>query len=349
VHVKTALKVIGAILLVVVVLVGGTLAWAFAAADDKREAHRFDEVKGKDLPVPWPLSEKEIEDLRAEKLAAMTMPAQGEALPGSEPPPDPLAGVDLQAIAMERALTRGKHLLDARLGCGDCHASDFSGSTVIDVPIMGRWVCPNVTPGGTVKGWMSADFDRVIRHGVGHDGRGLTMPSRDYSMLSDQEVSDVIAVLQSLPPVEKVQPPIKLGPVYAMLIATGKVPIDAENIDHSAPRLAVPPTAAPTAEYGQHLTQVCVGCHQADLAGGPITGGDPSWPPARNLTPDPTGLQDWTLDDFERALREGKRKDGSPIDPSMPYAMTKNMTDDEIAAIYEYLRTVPPKPWPGKG
>jgi mono/diheme cytochrome c family protein len=250
---------------------------------------------------------------------------------------------------MERALARGKHMLGARLGCYDCHSSDFSGSIVIDVPIMGRFVCPNVTQGGTTKGWTAADYDRILRHGVGHDGRGIVMPARDYSMLSDQEVSDVIAVLQSLPPVEKVQPPIKLGPVYAMLIATGQIPIDAAHIDHAAPRLAEPPIAAPNAEFGAHLAQVCVGCHRADMAGGPITGGDPAWPPARNLTQDPTGLKDWTLDDFERALREGKRKDGSTIDPTMPWAMTKNMTDDEIAAIWEYLKTVPPKPWPVKG
>ncbi len=346
---KTALKVIGAILAIVVVVVGGTLAWAFSAADAKREAHRFDSVQGKDLPVPWPLSEAEIADLRAEKLAAVTMPADGEALPGSEPPPDPLAGVDLEAIAMERAIERGNHLLNARLGCNDCHSKDFSGGIVIDVPIMGRWVCPNITQGGTTKGWKPADYDRVIRHGVGHDGRGLTMPSMDFAMISDQEVSDVIAVLMSVPPVEKEQPPIKLGPIYAMLMATGKIPIDADRIDHSAARLVVPPEAKPDAEFGKHLTQVCQGCHQPDLAGGPITGGDPAWPPARNLTPHPTGLADWTVDDFKRALREGKRKDGSPIDPAMPVAITKNMTDDEITAIWMYLKTVPPKPWPGKG
>ena len=349
VHVKTALKVIGGLLLVVVVLVGGTLAWAFSAADAKRVPHRFDDIHGKDLPVPWPLTQKEIDDLRAEKLAAMTMPAQGEQLPGTEPPPDPLAGVDLQAVAMERALARGKHLIEARLACTDCHGKDFAGSTVVDVPIMGRFVCPNITQGGTTKGWKPADFDRIIRHGVGHDGRGILMPSRDFTMLSDQEVSDVIAVVTSMPPVEKVQPPIKLGPIYALLMATGKVPIDAENIDHAAPRLAEPPAAVVGAEFGAHLTQVCVGCHKADFAGGPITGGDPSWPPARNLTQDPTGLKDWTLDDFRRALREGKRKDGTDLNPVMPWAMTKNMTDDEIASIWEYLKTVPPKPWPTKG
>ena len=346
---KTALKVIGALLLVVVVLAGGTLAWAFSSSNAKMVPHRFDDIQGKDVPVPWPLSQKEIDDLRAEKLAAMTMPAQGEQLPGTEPPPDPLAGVDLQAVAMERALARGRHLIDARLACTDCHSKDFSGSTVVDVPIMGRFVCPNVTQGGTTKGWKPADYDRVIRHGVGHDGRGLTMPSRDFSNLSDQEVSDVIAVLTSMPPVEKVQPPIKLGPVFAMLMATGKLPIDAEHIDHAAPRLVEPPAAVVGAEFGEHLVQVCVGCHRADFAGGPIVGGDPSWPPARNLTQDATGLQSWTVDDFKVALREGKRKDGSAINPVMPFAMTKNMTDDEIAAIWEYLKTVPPKPWPVKG
>ena len=61
---------------------------------------------------------------------------------------------------------------------------------------MGRWVCPNITAGqgGRTKDFKPADWDRVIRHGVGKDNRGLSMPSRDFANLSDQEVSDIIAL-----------------------------------------------------------------------------------------------------------------------------------------------------------
>ncbi len=53
----------------------------------------------------------------------------------------------------------------------------------------------------------------------------------------------------------------------------------------------------------------------------------------------------YTEEDFFRALREGKRPAGTPLDSLMPYRFTRQMSDDEIRALYLYLRTVPPKPY----
>jgi mono/diheme cytochrome c family protein len=66
---------------------------------------------------------------------------------------------------------------------------------------------------------------------------------------------------------------------------------------------------------------------------------------AANLTPDPTGTGGWKEEQLFLALREGKSK-GLPnsrqILPPMPWEMFKYMTDDEIKAIWAYLRTIPP-------
>lgn len=62
-------------------------------------------------------------------------------------------------------------------------------------------------------------------------------------------------------------------------------------------------------------------------------------PGARDLTP--TGLGRWTLADFTRALREGRRPDGTGLAEAMPWKYTARMTDDEIAAVWLYLRTLP--------
>jgi hypothetical protein len=80
------------------------------------------------------------------------------------------------------------------------------------------------------------------------------------------------------------------------------------------------------------------GCHGPQLQGGRIPGTPPEVKPAADISP--AALADWTQDDFTRALREGIRKNGTPIDPFMPWAMTKQMTDDEIAALWLYLRQV---------
>jgi cytochrome c553 len=104
-----------------------------------------------------------------------------------------------------------------------------------------------------------------------------------------------------------------------------------------------PVPAGATPEYGKYLARVsgCDGCHGRTLAGGPIEGGPPDAKPAANLTP--TGIGRYTEEDFFRALREGKRPDGSPIDPFMPVKYTKDMTDEEIRAVFAFLKTVPPR------
>jgi len=64
-----------------------------------------------------------------------------------------------------------------------------------------------------------------------------------------------------------------------------------------------------------------------------------------NLTPDPTGIGNWTEDQFIYALRNGTAKGipGSrPILPPMPWEMIANMTDDEMKAVFAYLKSIKP-------
>ena len=63
-----------------------------------------------------------------------------------------------------------------------------------------------------------------------------------------------------------------------------------------------------------------------------------------NLTPDAdTGLGKWTLRDFVSTIRSGRHMGrGREILPPMPIRMYRNFTDDDLAAIYSYLRTIPP-------
>jgi mono/diheme cytochrome c family protein len=64
-----------------------------------------------------------------------------------------------------------------------------------------------------------------------------------------------------------------------------------------------------------------------------------------NLTPDPTGLGNWTEEQFIYALRNGIAKGipGSrPILPPMPWEMIRYMTDDEMKAVFAYLKSINP-------
>ena len=62
-----------------------------------------------------------------------------------------------------------------------------------------------------------------------------------------------------------------------------------------------------------------------------------------NLTPDyETGLGRWTFRNFKDTIRTGRHMGrGRPILPPMPIPMYKNMTDEDLEAVFSYLRTIP--------
>lgn len=64
---------------------------------------------------------------------------------------------------------------------------------------------------------------------------------------------------------------------------------------------------------------------------------------ASNLTPDPSGLGSWTEENFIQTIRTGKHLGvGRPLLPPMPWPDFAHMTDDDLKAVFAYLRTLPP-------
>ncbi|MDX5337529.1 MAG: cytochrome c [Cyclobacteriaceae bacterium] len=62
-----------------------------------------------------------------------------------------------------------------------------------------------------------------------------------------------------------------------------------------------------------------------------------------NITSDPTGIGNWTLEQFSRALREGKSKGlATNRDLLPPMPLMKELTDQEIEAIFAYLQSTQP-------
>ena len=239
---------------------------------------------------------------------------------------------------------RGRHLATSR-GCSDCHGADLGGRVMIDAQPMGRLVATNLTPGGIGRHYDARTFEHAIRHAVAFDGTPLVvMPAQDFIGLSDEDVAALIAYLQSLPAVRSKLPETALGALPRVLFTLGKMPLlPALTLDHAQVGPAQAPAEAATPEFGQYVAQTCIGCHGAGLSGGRVPGTPPSFPAARNITPDATGLAGWSEADFVRAMREGKRPDGAAIDEFMPWKSFAQMTDTELAALWVYLQTVPPK------
>lgn len=244
------------------------------------------------------------------------------------------------------SIERGRHVVEAIGKCTACHGERLEGRVMIDNASMGRVVAPNLTRGigGIGRSRTDVDLVRAIRHGVSPAGRPLVlMPSAEYAELSDRDLTSVIAYLKSVPPADNPTLPSRsgLGPMARALLLADRLPLlSAELIDHER---AAPPAVpnGPTAAYGGYLARVgCIGCHGATLAGGPIAVGDPSWPPASNLTAGgPT--KSWSESQFATLLRTGIRPDGTPVNPAMPWRETGKMTDEEIRALWLYTRSIP--------
>ena len=87
----------------------------------------------------------------------------------------------------------------------------------------------------------------------------------------------------------------------------------------------------------------CAACHTTPKGGAPFAGGYRIESPmgaivATNITPSRThGIGDYTLLEFQRALREGVRRDGSHLYPAMPYTAYTQLSDDDTTALYAYF------------
>ncbi|HET7229217.1 MAG TPA: c-type cytochrome [Longimicrobium sp.] len=262
---------------------------------------------------------------------------------------DDVAISPMRAATGAASIERGRHLATAIGKCVDCHGGDLGGKVFIDAGPLGTVIASNLTTGrgGVISRYSDGQLERAIRHGIDADGRALAiMPSADYSVMSDTDVQALIAYLRTVPPVDRELPSTTIRTLGRALYVAGKLQLfPAEMMNHRAPRGA-PVPAGVTVEYGQYLASIggCRGCHGKDLAGA-AEGEGPGMPPAANLTP-AGELKSWSEAQFFRAMRTGVRPNGQAIRAPMPWALTGQSTDDELRALWMYIKSVPAAPTP---
>jgi cytochrome c553 len=243
----------------------------------------------------------------------------------------------------QASIARGEHIATIRM-CKDCHTENWSGQSD-SVPGLITLSMPNLTPGAGGVGATNTDEDwvRAIRHGVGHDGRGLVlMPSRVWYYLSNDDLADLIAYLKSLPPIDNELPMTDLGPLGRVMMALGQLPPEATVpdvtvIDHDSPR-PVAPQPGVTVEYGEYLASTCALCHGSNFNGQVIR------IDAEYLAPNLTmggEMHAWSEEDFITTLRTGVTPNGNQLKDVMPWEYFGQMTDDELRAVWMYLQSLP--------
>lgn len=255
--------------------------------------------------------------------------------------------IEVQAVTVptgEAAVERGRHLVQAVSDCTGCHGDDLGGFAFFDDSMVGVVYSSNLTAGEGGVGAQYSDLDwaRAIRHGVGPDGLPLlVMPSQHFYRYSDEDLGAIIAHLKTVPPVDRESSGRQLTiPAHILLAlgAFGPAVLPAEVIDHNAPRPDAPEPAVSLA-YGEHLSYVatCRDCHGAELNGGQAGPGEPIGP---NLTPGGE-LAGWTEADFITLMRTGTTPSGRVVDEFMPWQSFRNMSDEELQAIWLYLQSLP--------
>lgn len=268
------------------------------------------------------------------------------------------SGPSVQA-PKETRLARGKYLVEHVGICFYCHSqidwktpgypqidgTQGGGAVFPEKSVPGLAVARNITPQG-IGDCTDAQVTRAIREGVGCDGTRLfpAMPYHFFRAMSDDDVAAVVSYLRTLPPVKSDLPKTEIpDEVWASI---PPLPPITEPVST--------PARSDKVAYGRYLTTVglCVECHTPldprgapipglEYAGGRILDGPWGRVASANLTPDPSGIPYYDEDLFRDVLHTCKVK-ARELNHLMPCEYFKGLTDEDVSAIFAFLRTLPP-------
>ena len=285
--------------------------------------------------------------------------------------PDVPAAEDVRVAATPERLARGQYLVENVVGCVVCHAErDFDKYTgpVVDGTKgaggqrFGYGLEPfviytkNITATG-IGEWTDGELIRAITAGVGRDGTPLfpLMPYPHYAKMAREDIEAIVAYIRTLP--------ARPAPELPARQLNFPLPLVVRTIPAAPSHRPVPP-ASDRVAYGEYLVNaaVCSDCHTpmddqgAPLPGMDFAGGALFMPGgigrvrSANITPDAgTGIGTWTEEQFVdkfRAFRGAPARtlagDERLQNTEMPWGNYAGMTDDDLRAIYAFLRTQTP-------
>ena len=272
-------------------------------------------------------------------------------------------------ITPER-VSRGGYLVRHVVGCLDCHSerdwtkyagpiipgTEGKGGEEFDAEdgVPGVVYAKNITP-AALGSWTDGELIRAITTGVSKDGTALfpIMPYGDFNYLRQEDLYAIVAYLRTLKPVQDTIPERHL--VFPMNLIVKTIPFSSYNP-------GPPINSSDTVAYGEYLTTIatCSGCHTQLDKGVPIKGMDYAGGMAfnfpggvvrsANITPDDeTGIGKWTKEQFVQYFKAFSSDSSHDIhvEPNqyntvMPLTSFGEMTDQDLGAIYAYLRTLTP-------
>jgi cytochrome c2 len=268
---------------------------------------------------------------------------------------------DIKVESTPVRVARGKKF--AQMLCSNCHKNpttrQLTGRVMDDAPPeFGVLASKNIT--NDKKKGIGARTDGeliyLLRTGVRWDGQYIPPYMAKLPHLSDEDLFSIIAFLRSDDDLVRAND-ADAEPVRPSFLTKFLSHVAFKPLPYPTQKIEAPPITDKVA-YGRYMVAAldCYPCHSADFktmnvfepekSEGYLGGGNQINQPngvadySRNITPDEeTGIGKWSYEDFEHALRAGFAPDKSLLrEPMMRYG---ELSDDEVAAIWAYLRTVP--------
>ena len=279
--------------------------------------------------------------------------------------PAPLPADRLAAIASHTPDPENGALVFHAAGCASCHAAEgaegearlvLAGGHRLESEF-GTFVAPNISPDPArgIGAWSLDDFANAMLAGVAPDGQHYypAFPYAAYTRMTDADVADLWAYLQTLPAADRPNDPNDLAFPFTLRRGIGLWKWRYMNDDWIA--------AAPseTLERGRYLVEAlghCAECHTPrDRFGGLVAarwmGGAPN-PSGRGTIPNITpAVLTWPPEDIAYYLETGFTPDYDSAGGTMA-SVVKNMAQlpaEDRAAIAAYVKGLAPVESPPSG
>ena len=267
-------------------------------------------------------------------------------------------------------IARGEYLANHVTVCIDCHStrdwSRFSGPPTEGTfgkggdpfdqkfGFPGAYYAKNITPAG-ISRYSDGELFRTITTGVNKEGEALfpVMPFHYYGQMDEDDIKSIIAYIRTLKPIENEVPKSKSDFPMNFIINT---------IPHKASFTKLP-EKSDVLNYGKYLTNAaaCIDCHtqfeKGSLVAGTEFGGGREFPfpdgsvvRSANISSDEdTGIGGWDDETFvslfkahsDSATLATKLNPGD-FNSIMPWTMYGGMKEEDLKAIFAYLKTVAP-------
>jgi mono/diheme cytochrome c family protein len=264
------------------------------------------------------------------------------------------------ARAQTSAVERGKYIFDSA-GCYGCHTAPGGAPMAGGPPLRtayGTFYAPNITPDPEfgIGQWSEADFTRALREGVSPRGENYfpVFPYPAYTKMTTQDILDLRAYLKTLAPSKNPRRAHDLRFPYSLRL----VMTPWKWVNFQAGEFKPAPDYDAQWNRGAYIVQALTHCGECHTPRNKLDGLDPrQWLSgarmpvgdlvASNLTPDKTGLADWSAADIADALETGTLPEGGTLGGEMGEVVrnsTSKMRPDDRAAIVAYLKALPPLP-----